>query len=246
VISISWGGPESSWTAQSLQAYDQAFQEAALLGVTVCCAAGDDGSSDGVGDGQAHVDFPASSPYVLACGGTQLEGSSGAISAEVVWNEGTMGGATGGGISEFFPVPTFQGTADVPPSVNPGGKSGRGVPDVAGDADPATGYQIRVDGRQLVFGGTSAVAPLWAGLTALITQHLGHPVGYLNPLLYSSQLANAGAFHDITTGDNGAYQARQGWDPCTGVGSPDGAKLMQALTGPAGSAAGGQPRRGRA
>jgi kumamolisin len=245
VISISWGGPESSWTAQSLQAYDQAFQEAALLGVMVCCAAGDDGSSDGVGDGQAHVDFPASSPYVLACGGTRLEGSTSSISAEVVWNEGALGGATGGGISDFFPVPTFQRTANVPPSVNPGGRAGRGVPDVAGDADPATGYQIRVDGRQLVFGGTSAVSPLWAGLIALINQHLGHPVGYLNPLLYSSQLATAGVFHDITTGDNGDYHARQGWDPCTGLGSPDGAKLMLALTGPAGSAAGGQPRRGR-
>jgi kumamolisin len=231
VMSISWGGPESSWTAQALQAYDQAFQEAAALGITVCCAAGDDGSSDGISDGYAHVDFPASSPYILGCGGTRLEASNATISQEVVWNEGTMAGATGGGISEFFALPGFQKLASVPPSVNPGGKQGRGVPDVAGDADPTTGYLIRVDHREVVFGGTSAVAPLWAALVALINQQLGEPVGYLNPLLYSGQIANSGALHDITSGNNGAYQARRGWDPCTGLGTPDGAKLLQVLTG---------------
>jgi kumamolisin len=236
VISISWGGPEPSWTAQALQAYDQAFQEAAALGITVCCAAGDDGSSDGLSDGYAHVDFPASSPHVLGCGGTRLEASSTAISQEVVWNDGTMAGATGGGISEFFALPAFQNHASVPPSVNPGGKQGRGVPDVAGDADPATGYLIRVDRHQAVFGGTSAVAPLWAALIALINQQLGHPVGYLNPLLYSGQITTGGALHDITTGNNGAYQARQGWDPCTGLGTPDGARLMQILAGQVGAA----------
>jgi kumamolisin len=231
VISISWGGPEASWTAQALQAYDQAFQEAAALGITICCAAGGDGSSDGISDGYAHVDFPASSPYILGCGGTRLEASNAAISQEVVWNEGTMAGATGGGISEFFTVPGFQKLVSVPPSVNPGGKQGRGVPDVAGDADPTTGYLIRVDHREVVFGGTSAVAPLWTALIALINQQLGHPVGYLNPLLYSGQIANSGAFHNITSGNNGAYQARQGWDPCTGLGTPNGAKLLQVLLG---------------
>jgi kumamolisin len=235
VISISWGGPEASWTAQALQAYDQAFQEAAALGITICCAAGDDGSSDGISDGYAHVDFPASSPYILGCGGTHLEASNAAISQEVVWNEGTMAGATGGGISEFFTLPGFQKLVSVPPSVNPGGKQGRGVPDVAGDADPTTGYLIRVDHREVVFGGTSAVAPLWTALIALINQQLGHPVGYLNPLLYSGQIANSGAFHNITSGNNGAYQARQGWDPCTGLGTPNGAKLLQVLTGQGGT-----------
>jgi len=235
VISISWGGPEASWTVQALQTYDQAFQEAAALGITICCAAGDDGSSDGISDGYAHVDFPASSPYILGCGGTHLEASNAAISQEVVWNEGTMAGATGGGISEFFTLPGFQKLVSVPPSVNPGGKQGRGVPDVAGDADPTPGYLIRVDHRQVVFGGTSAVAPLWAALIALINQQLGHPVGYLNPLLYSGQIANSGAFHNITSGNNGAYQARQGWDPCTGLGTPNGAKLLQVLTGQGGT-----------
>ena len=231
VISISWGGPESSWTAQALQVSDHAFQEAAALGITICCAAGDDGSSDGVSDGYAHVDFPASSPHVLGCGGTHLEGSPAAIRQEVVWNEGTMAGATGGGISEFFAVPAFQQYVNVPPSVNPGGKQGRGVPDVAGDADPATGYVIRVDRHHVIIGGTSAVAPLWAALIALINQGLGRPAGYLNPLLYSGQVVNSRAFHDVTSGNNGAYQARLGWDPCTGWGTPDGAKLMQILTG---------------
>ena len=247
VLSISWGSAESNWTRQSLQAMDQAFQEAAVLGVTVCCAAGDSGSSDGVNDGQPHVDFPASDPYVLGCGGTRLTASGGSISREVVWNEGAHGGATGGGVSTFFPLPAYQNAAQVPS--NPHGQPGRGVPDVAGDADPASGYQIEVDGRLGVIGGTSAVAPLWAGLIALINQQLGHPVGYLNPLLYSPQLNNAGGFHEITSGNNdmngnlGVYQARQGWNACTGLGSPDGAKLLQVLTAPAGQVAGEPPRR---
>jgi kumamolisin len=231
VISIGWGGPESSWTAQALRACDQAFQEAAALGITICCAAGHDGSSDGISDGYAHIDFPASSPYILGCGGTRLEASNAAISQEVVWNGGTMAGVTGGGISEFFTVPGFQKLAGVPPSANPGGEQGRGVPDVAGDADPTTGYLIGVDHREVVVGGTSAVTSLWAALIALINQHLGQPVGYLNPLLYSGQIANSGAFRDITSGNNGAYQARRGWDPCTGLGTPNGARLLQVLTG---------------
>lgn len=230
VISISWGGPEASWTAQALQTFDAAFQSAATLGVTVCCASGDNGSSDGLTDNLAHVDFPASSPYVLACGGTQLSGTGNTISSEVVWNDGANGGATGGGVSDVFPLPTWQNAAHVPPSVNPGNKVGRGVPDVAGDADPASGYKVQVDGQQAVFGGTSAVAPLWAALTALINQQLGKPVGYLNPLLYGN-LAGQGVCHDITSGNNGAYSAAAGWDACTGLGSPDGAKLLKALGG---------------
>src|SRR5262249_5050321 len=107
-ISISWGGPESSWTPQALNTYDQAFQDAAAMGVTVCCASGDDGSNDGVGDGLAHVDFPASSPNVLACGGTRLESSAGKITKEVVWNHGANNGASGGGVSEHFPPPPYQ------------------------------------------------------------------------------------------------------------------------------------------
>jgi kumamolisin len=241
VISISWGGPEAG-PAQGLHTFDSALQDAAALGVTVCVASGDDGSSDGVNDKRAHVDFPASSPYALACGGTSLEGSGTTITSEAVWNEGPGGGAGGGGVSNFFPLPKWQANAKVPPSHNPGEHVGRGVPDVAGDADPQTGYQILLEGKPVVMGGTSAVAPLWAGLIALINQHLGKRVGYLNPLLYGN--ANvAGAFRDITQGNNdlngdlGAYPAASGWDACTGLGSPNGAALMRALTGATAAAA---------
>ena len=232
VISISWGGPESNWTAQAMTSYDQALQTAAALGVTVCCAAGDNGSGDGVSDGKAHVDFPASSPFALGCGGTKLTATGSNISSEIVWNE-SADSATGGGVSDFFPLPTYQSAAGVPASANPGGHIGRGVPDVAGDADPASGYHVRVDGQEFVIGGTSAVAPLWAGLIALMNQKLGHPVGFLNPLIYGS-LVGTGSFQDITAGSNGDYAAQKGWDACTGWGSPNGASLLKALEGTAG------------
>jgi kumamolisin len=228
VVSISWGDAEANWTKQGMQALDQAFQDAAMLGVTVCAASGDSGSSDGVSDGLAHVDFPASSQYALGCGGTRLESSGKTITSEVAWNEQPTGGATGGGVSDVFPLPSWQGNAKVPPSVNPGGHVGRGLPDVSGDADPSTGYLVRVDGQQFTIGGTSAVSPLWTGLIALTNQKLGKPVGYLNPLLYGLPAAS-GEWHDIKSGSNGAYSAGPGWDPCTGLGSPDGAKLLALL-----------------
>ncbi len=231
VISISWGGPESSWTAASLQSYNSALQSAAAVGVTVCIAAGDNGSTDGVTDGTQQVDFPASSPYSLACGGTTLKISGSSISSEVVWDGLSSGdGATGGGVSGTFPLPTWQANANVPPSTNSGAFKGRGVPDVAGDADPATGYQVQADGQSFAVGGTSAVAPLWAGLIALINQSQGKAAGYLNPTLYTIG-ESAGAFHDITSGNNGDYKAAVGWDPCTGWGSPNGAALASALAG---------------
>jgi kumamolisin len=223
VVSISWGGPESAWTPQAMQAFDQAFQAAAALGITVCCAAGDDGASDGVSDGQRHVDFPASSPFALACGGTRVIASGSSLSSEVVWNDGPSGGATGGGVSRVFAKPAWQTGANVPPAPSAGG--GRGVPDVAADADPATGYDVRVDGSDTVIGGTSAVAPLWAGLVALLNQLKGRPVGYLNPKLYSG----AAAFHDIAEGNNNGFSAAPGWDACTGLGSPIGSKLLGVL-----------------
>src|SRR5580698_5105184 len=228
VVSISWGGPESSWTQQAMTSMDEAFQSAAAMGVTVCVAAGDDGSTDGVDDGLNHVDFPASSPSVLACGGTKLAASGNSISSETVWNElASDEGATGGGISDVFPLPGWQNGVGVPPSANPGANVGRGVPDVAGDADPTTGYNTLVDGQSGVIGGTSAVAPLWAGLIALINQGMGKPVGFINPLLY--QNPNAADFNDITSGNNGNYSAGPGWDPCTGLGSPIGVKIASSL-----------------
>ncbi|HUD46066.1 MAG TPA: S53 family peptidase [Candidatus Baltobacteraceae bacterium] len=243
VISISWGFAEGEpvqgfeWTPQTTQAVNQTLQAAAAMGVSVCVASGDNGSSDGINDGHAHVDFPASSPYSLGCGGTKLTTANNKIRSEVVWNQDGSGG--GGGISAMNPLPSWQ-AGIVPPSVNPGDQVGRGVPDVCGDADPATGYQIFYDGQPNIVGGTSAVAPLWAGLLARINQKLGTPVGYFNPLLYSS-LGNSSSFHDIvkgnndTTGQVGGYSAGKGWDACTGWGSPDGANLLQALSAQGGS-----------
>lgn len=217
VISISWGGPESSWTQQAMTAFDQAFQAAVALGVTICCASGDNGSSDGVNDGADHVDFPASSPYSLGCGGTGLHASNGTITSEAVWNDGANGGATGGGVSTFFPLPPWQKGH----KIGHNALQKRGVPDVSGDADPATGYDIRVDGSEGVFGGTSAVAPLWAGLIARINETKGSPCGFINPQLYK----NPGALRDIIQGNNGDFSAAPGWDACTGLGSPDGKKV---------------------
>jgi kumamolisin len=222
VISISWGSAESSWTPQSMTAFDSAFQAAAAMGITVCVASGDNGSSDGVGDGGDHVDFPASSPHVLACGGTNLQASGTSIASESVWNDGDQGGAGGGGVSSFFGLPEWQKGLQV--TLTSGATQAlamRGVPDVSGDADPATGYVVRIDGTDAVIGGTSAVAPLWAGLIARINATRGGPVGFVNPQLYAA----ASAFRDITTGNNGSYEAGPGWDACTGLGSPDGSKI---------------------
>jgi kumamolisin len=222
VISISWGGAESTWTAQAMTAMDAAFQAAATMGITVCVASGDGGSSDGVTGGGDHVDFPSSSPFALACGGTSLEASGSKINTETVWNDGASGGASGGGISTFFALPSWQ--AGLSAANNQGGSialSKRGVPDVAGDADPQTGYDVRIDGTDTVIGGTSAAAPLWASLIARVNQLSGKPVGYINPLLYQ----NAKALRDITQGNNGDFDATVGWDACTGLGSPNGAAL---------------------
>src|SRR5579875_1664068 len=231
-ISISWGQSEDTWTAQSRTSLDQALADAAALGVTVTVAAGDNGSSDGVTDGKNHCDFPASSPHALACGGTRLEAdpSTGAISSETVWNEGTQGGATGGGVSTLYPVPAWQASAGVPAG---SGSGGRGVPDVAGNADPQTGYQVLVDGSQMTIGGTSAVAPLWAGLIARLAQSTGKKFGLLQPSLYGGIAAGTEVpgFHDITSGNNGAYSAGPGWDACTGLGSPSGTALLARLSG---------------
>jgi kumamolisin len=225
VMSISWGGPEDSWTGPARDAMQTALEDAAALGVTVTVAAGDSGSGDGESDGQPHVDFPASSPYALGCGGTKLIASATAITSEVVWNEdATDEGATGGGVSVVFPLPQWQPAGAVPKA--PNGSAGRGVPDVAGNADPLTGYRVLVDGEAQVIGGTSAVAPLWAALIARCNQKLGQPLGDVHAALYA---IGERAFRDITQGNNGAYKAAGGWDPCTGLGSPNGAALLAAL-----------------
>ena len=274
-MSISWGQSEDTWTAQGRSSMDSAMADAAALGITVCAAAGDNGSSDGVSDGAPHVDFPASSPNALGCGGTRLEGdtSTNVITAETVWNETATGhGATGGGVSDAFALPDWQQTAGVParaassPSsatgtgATDGGSaagaagggssgagpgtgigtvdadtgSGRGVPDVAGNADPLTGYQVVVGGQSQVYGGTSAVAPLWAALVVRLAQGSGEKFGLIQPALYAGVTpgTDVAGFQDITSGNNGAYQAGPGWDACTGLGSPNGTTLLARLTSP--------------
>jgi kumamolisin len=231
VLSISWGQSEDSWTGQARAALDQAFADAAALGVTVTAAAGDNGSGDRVSDGKAHADFPASSPHALACGGTSLRlDSSGAIVSETVWNDGS--GATGGGVSDVFPLPSWQASAGVPGMAGTR-KTGRGVPDVAGNADPKTGYRVRVDGQDTVVGGTSAVAPLWAALICRMAEATGQSFGLIQRLLYAGVTAGATApgFRCIETGNNGAYQACLGWSACTGLGVPDGPALLARLKG---------------
>jgi kumamolisin len=282
-ISISWGQSEDSWTAQGMAAMNQAISDAAALGITVCAAAGDNGSSDGVNDGQPHCDFPASSPYVLGCGGTKLlaDTSTGQVTSEVVWNElAANEGAGGGGVSDRFALPSWQANAGVGQraAAEPGGAAagapasaeeigdeyhrrhrhhptggggggtggggggtgggtgggGRGVPDVAGNADPVTGYQIYSGGKALVVGGTSAVAPLWSALIARLAQATGKRFGLIQPLLYAgiSPGTDVPGFRDITSGNNGAYQAGPGWDACSGLGVPDGTALLARLQGP--------------
>jgi kumamolisin len=225
-----------------LQGLEQALEEAAAVGVSVCVAAGDNGSADELlaqWDHKPHVDFPASSTYSLACGGTTLVASSAANApVETAWNEGASGGATGGGVSNFFPKPSYQANTNIPAPANSAG--GRGVPDVSGNADPYSGYAVFVEGKAQVVGGTSAVAPLWAGLLARVNQKLGKAVGFINALIYAQGAASA--FHDVTEGNNdiyddlkGKFPAGPGWDPCTGQGTPDGAAVMVMLTGQAGS-----------
>jgi kumamolisin len=234
-ISISWGQSEDRWTAQGRTALDNAIADACALGITVTVAAGDNGSSDGATDGSVHCDFPASSPHALACGGTRLEASGDAITTETVWNDGAGGGAGGGGVSDVYPVPTWQETAGVPPiaSTGPGPAGGRGVPDVAGNADPQTGYQLMSGGKARVVGGTSAVAPLWAALIARLAQATGTRFGLIQPTLYAGITpgTEVQGFNDIVTGNNGAYSAGPGWDACTGLGSPAGPALLTRLKG---------------
>ncbi len=212
------------------------------LSFSVIGLAGDDGSTDG-GTGK-NVDFPASSPYVLACGETKLDANGGNIVSEVVWNElANKEGATGGGVSNVFALPSWwQANVHVPASSKSTG--GRGVPDVAGDADPTTGYTIRADGETTVIGGTSAVAPLWAWQVAVANQQLGTHVGFIQPAIYAAKAASA--FNDITVGNNGAFSVGPGWDASSGLGSPIANKLIPLLTPASTSAKGSSSKSGKA
>lgn len=221
VLSISWGGPESGWTGQAIAAMSAAFRDAAILGVTVTAASGDSLATDGESDEKAHVDYPASDPLVLGCGGTHLTATAGKRRGETVWK--SNGGGTGGGVSTLFPKPNYQASVEVPASST--SKGGRGVPDVAGDADPDSGYRIVTGGQTGLIGGTSAVAPLWAGIIAGLNARCSSPVGTIQTALYGMP----SACYDVTNGDNRSgsvgYEAARGWDPCTGLGSPNGQQL---------------------
>lgn len=229
ILSISWGAAESAWTEQAMLAMNDAFQIAASIGMSVFAAAGDDGVNDNVNNFKAHVDFPASSPFVTACGGTNLRIENGER-IEVAWHT-EFQGATGGGISNFFDRPDYQQNIYIPPNRS-SLKDGRGLPDVSAVADPSTGYATFVNGSWLTIGGTSAVSPLYAGLTARINQRLGRSIGLINPKIYQSGMAVG--FNDIVSGNNSSlfvrgYQAREGWDPVTGWGTPGGNNLLDVL-----------------
>jgi kumamolisin len=242
IISISWGGPELTATGQFRNDFDQVLQTAAHLGITVCVATGDNASPDFAAedpgwDGGAHVDFPACDPWVLACGGTRISVAGGAIEAEDVWFEGPHAG-TGGGVSRAFPLPEYQKTASIPRAANPDGPVMRGIPDVSANAAPASGFRILCDAQHFPdpdknvppMGGTSAVAPLWSALVARLNQALGRRCGFMNPLLY--ELASApgsSIWRNPASGTNGAYFAGPGWNACTGLGSVDGTRLLNAM-----------------
>lgn len=235
VVSISWGASENLWTTQTTTAMDEVFADAAALGVTVIAAAGDDGSSDGQTDGSVHLCFPASSPHALAAGGTSLHlHATGEVDSETVWNNPRTGAATGGGVSEIFSMPSWQSNAGVPTRFGHN-TPGRGIPDVAAVADPRTGYRVRINGKDLGVGGTSATTPLWAALVCRLSQSLNRKLGLLHPTLYAATQPGVltPGFREILSGSNGVYEASAGWDPCTGLGVPDGLKLLSVLSAPA-------------
>jgi kumamolisin len=242
VLSISWGMAEPHWRRSSLIAFNQVLQEAAVLGITVCVSSGDHGPFADANDRRAHVNFPASSPYVLACGGTTLVGARGRIRSECVWHNHT--GASGGGVSAIFPQPSWQRGIRAPRTAS--GSLGRGVPDVAANADPLTGYRIFGHGHWHVGAGTSAAAPLWAGLVARLNQRAGTAIGLPTPFLYRhfAALVRAGAVVPVTKGNNGLFRARKGWSCCTGIGTPRGARLARAFAGRGGKFEQMAPRHG--
>ncbi|WP_163337583.1 S8 family serine peptidase [Desulfopila sp. IMCC35008] len=253
ILSVSFAFYEDEERKEVMHLHNRLFSEAALLGVTVTAAAGDLGSGAGAPDCLAHAYFPASSPYVLAVGGTTLISTTKPLGryAEVAWDARAFGGlVTGGGVSQYFQLPQWQQVAHVPYSANPAWpgsvyvkkdatwtRAGRGFPDVAAHADNFfSGILIAVEekkGKALMVeegGGTSAAAPLWAALIARLNQGVGNRLGYLNPLLYRLQLIERqDLFNDITIGNNGAYNAGPGWDPLSGLGTPKGKALLKAL-----------------
>lgn len=238
VLSISYGDGESRFPASEMQAWDSAMAEGTLLGVTTFVASGDQGAYGLHGPGSAipHADAPANCPHAVAVGGTHLElNPNGTIKSETGWTDTNNNGASGGGISQVFPVPSYQAHLTLP--VMPGDRPGRGIPDVAANADPDTGYAVMFQGSMTVIGGTSAACPLWAALWARVNQARAAakkgPVGYANPLLYD--LGPTSAFRDIVSGNNSygmvpGYDCGPGWDAVTGWGSPYASRIIGELS----------------
>jgi kumamolisin len=229
ILSVSWSMPEHALSQMEIDAIEGVLREAAQLGITVCGSSGDAGAQNGSKDGKASVNYPASSPYCLACGGTSGKIDQQSIAEEVVWNSTHYGikGASGGGVSERFHIPAWQESARIP--VGPGGKVGRGVPDVAGLADPRYGCEMLIADRTFTSSGTSAVAPLWAALIARLNQALGRRCGHLHPHVYQLGKERRPGLRPVLKGDNGLYHAGEGWNACTGYGTPRGEELLEHL-----------------
>ena len=209
IILMPWGSSEATWTKYNMEAFNYLLDYAVFNNIVLIAASGNGGNLDGT------VYFPASSPNVLACGGTSLTTNGNIITNEVTWS------GSGGGVSNTFKTPMYQ-------SKLPFNLQGyRGVPDVSGHADPKTGYKLFSNGKTFIAAGTGAVSSLWGSLIAKINQKLGRPYGFFHPILYS----NPTGFIDITQGSNGNYSAAIGWDPCTGNGSPKGQQLLSIITG---------------
>jgi kumamolisin len=239
VVSISWGMPEDGFSTS--RRYDQTrqlFQACALLGITFVCASGDAGAADELPDeawfdGQRHVDFPSVVPEVTSVGGTKLL-PSGRGFAEAAWNDGPGRGASGGGFSRLIAVPDWQKAA----VAGRKGVTGRGIPDVAAVASPDPGLSIFVRGKWTAAGGTSVAAPIWAGFLARVNAgRVGAKkprLGAANAALYGVGRAASTPFRDVLRGDNSyagvpGFSAGRGWDPVTGLGSPDVARLVRSL-----------------
>jgi kumamolisin len=241
-LSISWGLAEDSpdWSEGALNAINDSLTAAAMLGITTCVASGDDGSGDQMTDGQAHIDFPSSSPFVLSVGGTMLTSA-----AETAWWQSPGrrtrkgGGATGGGVSVVFNRPAWQNVNVT--SINQGSIDGRIIPDVTALAGPPF-YDLIFLNKDQPNGGTSASTPLWAALIARINASLPQEKQqrFLTPLLYQStpqgQPLGASGCCDITTGQNAShpspnmgYEAGPGYDAVSGWGVPNGKDLLNLL-----------------
>ena len=243
VLSISYGwSPDDTWNFINEIEYNQMsalFQDAAHLGITVMVSSGDSGAMI-MSKTKAEASYPATDPWVTACGGTTIGNIEGNNFTEYVWNDSwgsgasEQQGATGGGISAVFPVPAYQNGFNLPNSLT-NNKPGRGIPDIAGNASPLSGYPQSQSGQTGAGGGTSAVAPLYAGLIAVINANLGMSVGFINPILYSLK---GSAFRPIagppgpannSFGNVTGYPATAGWNACTGLGSVIGTALQDGL-----------------